>query len=1685
MSLNSSSPLFEHIFKICILDSTGNPFGYYIFLGESSYGYPQEFFSNVEWSYIQEQQLQKHILFSDIMIHRDDSIETIKKKILYTSQKYDNIVPFDYEDIYLWAITHRRMSLLNIYKRLTQHDTKPLKKEMLVQFLMNFIDDNDDDDMNLLQEIYSNPVFEKQEIFSYEHLQEIDWFSLPSNKLCCIPLGMRFIETPHDDNDDKIILNSELFLCNPFLHRNSKIYVPSAHVSLQLFEHDFMFHYGSHLQENTIYMALSRDTLEYAKLHKIDSEYILSLYYPRLFSKSDYSKQNSKAKNADVFLEEQPLVDLFYKIYAKEKMEISSSLSNIEFKQEGIQSFFLILHPDHKNELPLETVFKNMHANSLIPLIQYNPGKKRDIMYRVYYEEVSQNGNNIPFLSRDVLSKFIENPGKTQNITMFLQIPGNYRGEMKFIHISFEQNGNIVIRGKLEKALMPERFNVWLQEIIRPAIQQMNDYLQQSGYEIRSFQNIRDDFVEVVYLTYKCEVTLPKTFEFEAFSGFLSPFFYNELSSSENPKNNTKMISKRYKRIEYFKQMDPVEAYISELLRFTQDTKIIRTELKKEFSSFSDTKIQEVMKNYQDKHRSVMVPGRFTNKKIELLEHTGFRTIFHKNELDNHQWTVEIQDIVLSEYIDVLHIYIHAFFEITQIPDIVPKEISKQFKNKKIATPRSSPIVSPTLNMIPLIIPIFEEGEGEGEGEDEIVETNIPKEEEEEEEFKLEDEYETEEEDDNSSNKKSKESYEDVTHGGSEKKKSKKSRETKIGGETTMSTLANYFTNRITDRDELLSNSGYARVCQASKQPIILTEKEKQKIDKQYKKNNLPYQNVLKYGKDKENNQLYYICPKYWCIKSGEEGPLTEEEVNQKKCGEIIQDNDHIQEGEYTYMSREGLDAPGFVNRKAKSDKVHIDPQTGMEICYPCCFKNWSGEAQKKMRNQCNPEEYSLTENKKKKLQEKQDNLNAASNTRYIYEMNRVPLLFKRMGDLPFAVQMFLNVSSSNICIDSFNMPKLNCPFFIRYGVIQPNSNQYFLSCLADIYSYQRNKPVPISIQEMRNSLCEAITIDIFVQLHNASLVALFQNQYIENIENISLDSYKKSQLYQNINIDDETQLSFLESTIISYENFLSYLRDENAIIDHTYLWEAICQENPLLFPRGMNLAIMEILHQDSTNNIELLCPTSAYKTPLYDPNKETLLLVKQNEVYEPIYLYEIKSFNPEISSYKKTFKPTSSGIGYLSVVLNMMYSISMSKCAPIQSKSFMFQRNHSAKEIQKYLKEIPECTIQSQVVNYQNKCIGFLVKSKNQNEKRKEDFVSIYVPTFPSSLFDSIDRKWMDDPTIYEDYETTVDMLKHIYYKSNKKIVCMPIYRVVDDEKVIGILTMTNQFIQIMPFIDNIGFQDELKTWYSSNYIVADKQLQIKEIRKSSLIPSDQMNDREKMVRNIRLENQFYSSFRSTVRIVLNLYISRKVKKYIQGIFYSTSYTYLVKIKKIEKELKRMMEGLITFQYYDENVLDSLTSIYTCQSDCSNKTYCLVQDSITNSHIPCKLILPYLNLVNGEPNEKIYYDRLSDELLRYRRIQMFMLQPDDYMNFSGNGASDMEYKIYPNEFVIPRMLLLDDHYFSDLKPYPLKKYARTTAFETTNPIGKPKANPVIDWKEEYTKTKTEMKTVSSSKKTI
>jgi hypothetical protein len=96
------------------------------------------------------------------------------------------------------------------------------------------------------------------------------------------------------------------------------------------------------------------------------------------------------------------------------------------------------------------------------------------------------------------------------------------------------------------------------------------------------------------------------------------------------------------------------------------------------------------------------------------------------------------------------------------------------------------------------------------------------------------------------------------------------------------------------------------------------------------------------------------------------------------------------------------------------------------------------------------------------------------------------------------------------------------------------------------------------------------------------------------------------------------------------------------------------------------------------------------------------------------------------------------------------------------------------------------------------------------------------------------------------------------------------------------------------------------------------------------------------------------------------------------------------------------------------------------------------------------------------EKNDQNYYRRLSDELVRFKRVRLFMMYPDAYLPLTSG-----EYKVNADEFVIPKSILTEE-YFSELKTYPLKKYVQTNTFETANPISGVPANPTRLWKDAY-----------------
>jgi len=99
----------------------------------------------------------------------------------------------------------------------------------------------------------------------------------------------------------------------------------------------------------------------------------------------------------------------------------------------------------------------------------------------------------------------------------------------------------------------------------------------------------------------------------------------------------------------------------------------------------------------------------------------------------------------------------------------------------------------------------------------------------------------------------------------------------------------------------------------------------------------------------------------------------------------------------------------------------------------------------------------------------------------------------------------------------------------------------------------------------------------------------------------------------------------FVKKIICSYENFKRYLNDPDIEMGYEYLWDLICFNNDKLFEKGLNMVILETKDDDLTGNVGVICPTNHYSMSFFDVNKKTIILIKRENIYEPIVTYEDK----------------------------------------------------------------------------------------------------------------------------------------------------------------------------------------------------------------------------------------------------------------------------------------------------------------------------------------------------------------------------------------------------------------------------------------------------------------------------
>ena len=1682
------------IYKVHCLDANGVLEKVYVFSGGNSFSAPE-----VPEAKLAE--LGVPIVYTAQQIHKDDSIRVIKNKIVQAIGA--NVI--SYNELYLFMEIEKRLDIMNIYQQITHNWRTDCTKAQLVQLLHN------------LSIPIDNIVDAKEpNAYTFEEVLGI----VGNDYRVKIPVGQKFSKE-----------QDFLFAVNPYTIDTEILYQPTKKNMATVFDNMLLLNYGSPI-DNVITVCFAENILNHIQDRPnadILEPVIIQTYFPflhledhietveQLLQKKENILKKSRANIDKNAFEYYNTIDMFYNVFYKRT-------SDLHYVERGIQSFSIMIDTRLNAKLPLEIVFKNIHATETIPFIKYNPGSMRENLYRLFVNKLSKNGKKIPKLSEQEIMRLARSIGKGNQISMAVKIPELSED----IYIDFLETGYIRVYGELNHAVLPEELNVYISSAVNPVIDTINEFLQKSGYKLRAFEDLHKENIQVLNMKYVARMLISEELNnLQKYIKCLSSLF---VIYQPNISKVAKMV---FKRVENFKEMDAKTIFIQSLYQKTDNAELIIKGIMDNFQ-ITNEEAQKVFGKYLETVAAQQDLGE------EVIDVPGFQTVIYNDKEENHI-VIEVDNIVNIEYIRVLHMYIDSFLRITQHPtttEVDAKDIDGICRTaaKMKADVDKTHIQNQVVAIAPVaaavsdeVIDIEEMGGPEdiiGEPVDEMVEAigkEGPKQSSAEDFFKDADKEALDEEDYDDDalfyGDDDEEEADELFRGGGRKKKvqniitndvllndlldqdeainqgpgpgpgpneqlnvlDQEDQPYRVGLAGLSLHNPNVFERRMQKREPYIftTKSGkftnYSTLCQSSakKQPIILTDEEKAKIDEndaKYGKGSRSYQHAIKYGTD-PNKKFWYICPRYWCLQTNMS--MTHEEVLAGKCGapgtkypdNIIPDNaEVVPEGAYVieFKSKKHVKANGEYDYH---NPAVLTKKTADGTCLPCCYSGWRSGLWNKHMDTCPDAEPDDADNpvdkKGNPIKENEERkAKPAKSENYIVGIDKINIGPGRWGLLPFSVQAFLHEDNNKCIAKSEEIEKEKTAFnkedvcLLRYGV-EKNDRQSFLGCVAVMYAHKHKLEKIPSIKEIKDELILYLNLDHFVNSYNGSLISTFKPARID-IGEIDYNDpvITGSDFYKAIDMNDEKQMDLLNDVIAAFENFLDFLEDDTIEIDYTYLWDIVTQPDDDFMIGGYNLVILEMPKDDLRDNMQIVCPTHSSSNILYDPAKETMLLLKQSNkdgtYYELICGYAKKEINI-IRAFREDNTPKN-----IKYVLNIIQKTTNKYCAPLPGlpKQYDFKKNIGALEIGKILKSVGY-VLDYQVFNFQGKVVGLLVRKSRTEEAETglaQDLVqAIYIPTYPSASIPNIPKKWMDDPELWQDYETTRDYLVSIQRETGGKIMCLPKMKMLDDGMVVGIITETNQFVPISPISENI-FDDGIIAVDNHNYLakegedissVMDNINRVSYLAADTAITSSQSgdNERQSIVSKIDLETRYYMFFRSVIRKLLMDYENRAIRKEIISILDNSDLTYKEKLGNMISTLHDLVGGRIVFA----NI--SKRDLRVIERKCMNMTgkgemVCFTDEDTGVIMIPNKHLLD-----SQVPNEQIYYGRMADELIRYTRIKLFMLSSTAYLTI-GNS----EYIIYDNEMLILQSLLNAD-YFKDIVEFNDNKYLKNINYQNAIPL--------------------------------
>lgn len=463
----------------------------------------RQIFTDEEYDDIKE--YNPKIVFSEQRIHPDDSIATIKIKILNAMSRED----ISLEEMYLFCRKVETLNSVAVYQSLTQNKKIALTKIRLEQFIDNIVSDLEGNKIT---------ISEDKDIYTYDDIFEmkLDNKKFILNKV----LGQKFF----------IVENEYPFVCNPFdIKEYDKFFEQYSRKSLSTLNNHLLLNTGN-IVNNSIYLCLANDVLTYVESNDISEQTTLKIYYPFIYNKNvnffedlererDKLIQGNKKYNNEKTINSFNAISMFYDVYDMRKKDLN-------YISKGIKFIKAVIKPEFNVKIPLEIIFKVVHATESNPLIKYNPSSRQENIYRLYADKISTDGRKIPYLKKTTIFKLMKTIGKSKSVSIYVETI-----ESQTINCEFDEEGYITITADFNSTINIVEINNIFKQLINPIIQEIKSVLEQSGYKLSLFDSLTDDNVEIKQMTYETQISISKPFDVEKNKGCIYSIFVNETNT--------------------------------------------------------------------------------------------------------------------------------------------------------------------------------------------------------------------------------------------------------------------------------------------------------------------------------------------------------------------------------------------------------------------------------------------------------------------------------------------------------------------------------------------------------------------------------------------------------------------------------------------------------------------------------------------------------------------------------------------------------------------------------------------------------------------------------------------------------------------------------------------------------------------------------------------------------------------------------------------------------------------------------------------------------------------------------------------------------------------------------------------------------------------------------------------------